>query len=199
MFTSIYQIDTHFGGKPPLEHQLQEEINDAGAITRTVLNVRRKGNFVYIDFNQPIGVQKSYLDAIVSSHSKDALPRVGITSTPKVSEINSSNYTRVLTWVYKGEKKVGDIVSIDAVTYISNSGWYAIRIWDRTNNKLVAYGNFNNNDEESVSLNIIKENVPSKQARIDISIKKNADSSFDGNNSNGNGKVYILGVTFGLK
>ena len=187
--TSVYEISS-FPGKF-VEHQLLEKIQEDVNITRVVQNVRRRGQYVYIDFDSPIGVQKTYLDLLIQSYIPEPQPRVTVTSTPKVESSKSKNYRRVLTWVYKGERKMGAIVTIDCVAYIEPGGEsYSINIYDRKHRKTIADATFTNTEEDSVSLPINADNIPEKKSRIEISIKRNGNVSR---------KVYILGVTFGLR
>ena len=189
MSTYNYSISTEFGGATGLNmSQLHDAIVAEAGITPTLDGLNSTGDSLDIVFTSALsGGEQTTLDSLVASHVPDnSPPRLNFYSfDPKKESINSTSYSKFGTFKYDGSDVIGAINYIDVVAYKGDSATsYSVRIYDRTNDRVVAEAtDLTNTIEEIQSLGTVS-NIPTQKAVFEVQAKR------VGGNGNGR-KVYI--------
>lgn len=191
MATYTYSLASDFSGN--LNHrQLHDEI-DESSITQILTSVTSNGDVVNIYFDASLNASGvTTLDNLVSDHIPAQLYNFSkvIVLSPLVQSTYSTIYKKVHVYYYEGSKSIGTITCTNVLSYMSSGVTnYTIRLFDQTNDTVLAENTFTNTEEEECILTPIS-NVPEKAAILEIQIKK-----YGGDKTK---KVYFDSVRFGI-
>ena len=127
--------------------------------------------------------EKTELDTLVSNHVPVYIPELPYKMTifPRKSSLNNKTYRRIGTDIFLGSS----YAKAKAISHMdSGVTSYNIEIFNKDTHEILLETTLTNTVEESVPLGVLS-NVPTGQAQLEISAKKNG----------GGGKIYIESVT----
>jgi len=187
MQTYSKSVTSNFSGNAPELRKLHDEINGENGITPGIIGITMTDDNVDVIFDATLSAgEQTTLDGLLSSHNNS--PIKGRDNfhvvNPRINTIKSTSYSRVVAFKYDGADKIGTIDYIDIISYKhSNITSYSARIYDKTNNNIIAEKTGMTNDVEEIhDLGTIS-NVPTDKAILELQMKK-----VGGNNNN---KIYI--------
>lgn len=169
--------------------QLHTEISES-SIACSLQRVDTDGTDVQIVFDTTLSANDATtLNTIVANHMPTTTPQYKniLTFVPKNSTVSANSYQRLDTLVYTGKKSVGTIARIVGIGYMDyglNS--YTVRVYDKTNDVVIAETTFDNTSESSIVLSPIT-NVPIDTCLLELQVKKT-----------GNKKAYVSNVSLYL-
>ncbi len=179
----VYSLSTNFPSgidSSKLERIINASIPGLVGITTYADNVE-------ILFTNAIdSTQKTLLDSIVAAHLPDQTPPNNSLNIMIMRSTKLNEYELICSFILN-EKVNFNINSISFTSRLSGSIMsYDIRLYDSTNNNILASGNYTNSDLQLNSINSLS-NVPTSQAVLEIHAKKNGGESDD--------KVFINELT----
>lgn len=182
MATYSYSLASDFGGATGLnQYQFHIEVNtEAGITGANLIGVHLTGDDIDIEFDGALsGGENTALDNLVSNHIPDNTPELAnfYSSSTRKHETNSTSYSNLGSFKYDGSDKIGTIDAIDVISHMSSSvTTHDVRIYDRTNQTVIAEGIGFTNIEEAISNLGAISNVPTSKAVLEIHAKRNGGS-----------------------
>lgn len=151
--------------------QLEQEINNSN-ITINLVGINTCGDLVQIVFESLLGTDdKTLLNAIVSAHTPNALHICNYVKLSINRTSNLSEYELIYSFTVNDSYKL-DILKLAITAKLTGSiSSYDIRIYDNTNNKIIACASFNNPTFDLMDMGELSF-VPSDQAMLEVHCKK---------------------------
>lgn len=127
---------------------------------------------VEIDFTQTLtGGEETTLNNIISSHSP--IPDTEGTNLQifslRAGPFNNTIYQSISTFPYPA-KKIDTLTHIKIISSINTSANYSVRIYDISNNKIIAENTFNNTIELTNDMGTLS-NIPFANTIFDVQVK----------------------------
>lgn len=186
--STIYtkSLSTDFGGSIKLK-QFHEEVVADGGIAPNLTGVTMTADVVDIAFDAALSAgEQTTLDGLISSHTPDvSKPKVQFyTETAQKQTIKTTSYSRSIRFTYPGSDRIGLIDYVSVLTSKdSNMTSYDIRLYDKTNNNVMAeVTGLTNTSDDANDLGTIS-NIPAGKAILEIHAKRVGGKS--------NSKIYI--------
>ncbi len=104
------------------------------------------------------------------------------------SKVKKSSWTRVESFVYEGEYKIGAPYEIQAICYVDSGVTADLRLFDKTNGAVLGTLSFSNTDEDKLTVNIIND-WPNDAAIVEVQVKRTTGT--------GKKKVHVNGMLIG--
>jgi len=180
-------LSSDFSGNLKSE-QFHQEILDS-SITTSLNGINVTGNVVEIEFDGTLDAgETTTLNTLISNHVPDNSPskKNFFTFDPRTSDTTATSYKTIRSsFKYAGSDEIGVINYIEIIGYKDSSPTsYAVRVYDVTNNNILAEKTgLTNTEEEIIDLGSIS-NIPTQSAILEIQAKR------VGGNGN-NKRVYI--------
>jgi hypothetical protein len=175
-------IATDFGGNFNID-TFKSDIYDS-SITATLTALGSHGDNVFVGFTPALsGAEETTLNSLISTHNgaSDISYSQTHTAYAKKDFYKDTSYKDISTYMYDGSDKLGPIKEIVCVAYKDSSVTdFSIRIYDDTNNNIIAENTFSNSSRVFLTLTPLT-NIPMKKAIITVQIKK----------TGGNNKQYV--------
>lgn len=173
MSQETYSLNTNFPSGLASD-QLQDEITENETIVSNVTHINVNGDIVDIYFDTSLsGDDKIALDGIVAVHIPEIIDNYLINHiTPQFQTIDKSEYFRIHSFIVKGEKAESIQEIKVLVCQDSDITSYDVKIYDRTNDKVIAEQNFTNT---SIAINNMGtlNNLPKNESIFDVLVKRN--------------------------
>jgi len=188
--TYNYSVTSDFGGNINIK-QLGDTIASESGITINLTGILIDGDNVDIIFDAALSAgEHTTLDGIISSHDSNEIKGKYIfyIITPKKDSIKTSSYTNTVLFKYDGSNNVGTINYIEIIAYMdSGITSYSARVYDKTNNQVIAEATGLTNTVEAINDLGTISNVPTDQAIFELQMKRVGGS--------GNKNVYIESIS----
>lgn len=172
MTTYTKSIASDFGGNLDTS-QLQTEIKSNGVITTPILRIDTNGDQVFIVFSDVLSnTEETALNTLITAH----VPAIKYTESMAIHTRSAfyvkTTYEDIATYIYNGSNTKGILKQILAVAYkdaaVTN---YSIRIYNETNNTVIAEGTFTNSTKQMVNLTPLS-NIPTTPSVFTVQAKK---------------------------
>lgn len=142
----------------------------------TFSGINIKGDALYISFSEEItNDEKIALDLIVANHdfSFTGTYLSQITVFPKFQTVTTTEYMLIARFIYPGTLNTSEIKSIDILSYMDQgAASYDILIVNRTNDSIIATGNFTNTTYSKMTISNIQ-NIPVDSSIVEVLCKVN--------------------------
>lgn len=149
--------------------QLTFQIENNTIITKKLNTITNTGNDVDIEFLEALPpAELTELNTIIANFTIIInYTKKDITFTD--FETNNIVYTRVLSFIFSGSLHEGNI---DKFEFLGNidAGQYSIRLYDATNNNILAEETFNNTTNIIQTVNNVV-NTPTNEAEIELHVR----------------------------
>lgn len=185
-----YSIGTNFGGKINLR-KLHREINDSNGINKTIVGVTKidaDNVDIEFDLNLSTAEQTTLESTLIPIHDNSPESGPGYVFSFPLTEyrVKSDSYKKIGSFIYAGSVYSG-INAIRVLSYCQGMDDYDIRVFDVSNNNVIAEGNFTNT---TIQINDMGEidNIPSTDAIFEVQVK----------GDRGNRWIYIDSMTLFL-
>ena len=170
-YTYSYSVDFN---NSVYETQLLGDIDSDAGITPTILRVDRDDDDINIYFDSALSTgEKTVLDALISNYTYTPKVRFSgnLTLHPNNHTFKNDDYSVEDRIIYEGPEFTGDIYKIvDIGNMESKNDGYSSKIYDKTNNKIIAEKSFTNTDLEIITiLNIT--NIPLNESILELHVK----------------------------
>lgn len=168
----------------------QKSVNDFVTITPNLDYIETLGDDIYLNFASPLsGTELTALETLMTSYTYE--PILFFLSTvsvhPKLDSTNNTTYTKFGSYVFTGTDKGPSVKKVYFNGYMDTSITnYWVRLYDITNDSIIAENSFTNTAEEVCDLGTIS-NLPVAQATFEMQFRKNGGKQ--------NKKVYVNGMT----
>ena len=188
--TYTRSLSTDFGGSIKLK-QFHEEVVANGGIAPNITGVTMTGDVIEIIFDAALSAgEETTLNGLINVHTADtSKPKENFyTETAQRPETQTSSYSRVIRFNYPGSDNAGLIDYVEVISSMdSNVTSYNIRLYDKTNDMVMAeLTGLTNTADVANDLGTIT-NIPTSKAILEIHVKKNG--------GRGNSKVYVDNAT----
>ncbi len=170
-------VENDFNGNFIAEYisQFTDYVNNSGQVVPTMLYVSSfSGDEIICQFSDVLsGAEDTAVHTLAGSfvYVEPILYNVADTFIPKVTDINTTSYTRIAPYFYPGTNSIS---TIQALIFIGNkdSGAtnYSVRLEDITHSQTICEETFTNNTE---GFNVISSvsNIPETNSLLEVQVK----------------------------
>lgn len=177
-----YSLSANFpNGLDP--YQLHQEVKMNAVIKKNIIGVETLDDQVIIIFDDEICPKElMQLNALIIAHVPDtSKPKENYyTVYPRNDSVRTSSYKAIGSFKYGGSNSVGTIDYIETISNIDlGVTSYSVRIYDKTNNQILA--------EKTGMTNVVEEvqdlgeisNVPVETSVLEIQLKRTGGTEYD--------------------
>lgn len=156
------------------ETDLVDEIKAEASITPNILRVDRDGDVISICFDSSLSAgEETTLNSIIQNY--EHVPKIRYNGTialrPEDSKFKNTDYSVQDSCIYGGSETMGSIHKISGIGYMESNGLnYSIKIYDKTNNNVIAEKTFTNTTSNIITFDTIS-NVPTDESILELHLK----------------------------